>query len=280
MGFVISICNNKGGCSKTTTTCNLADALARKRRRVLVLDLDSQCNATSLLRPRTQPLRRSFYEYLEAQLAHLHDGNEPAPNIEECVYSSESGVRLIPNVEETSALEPDMITFAPASLRCLLPIRDYGASQYDYTLIDLPPNLGSFVLASLFASDFVIVPVWASSAFAIEGLNRAVKLIERVQEQDNQHLRFLKLLIAGSDKRKSVARQNIDQLRSMLPPERIFKTEIPFNEPFQAAERLGKTIFQHDGQSAGARSFRRLADELIAMLEPSRQQELLPTGDP
>jgi cellulose biosynthesis protein BcsQ len=278
MGFVLSVVNNKGGCGKTTTACNLAEALGRRGKQVLVVDLDNQCNSTTLLAPRGLGMRHTLYEILERRLRSLREGTEVDDNLEDYVYVSEaSGVRMVPNVEETSALEPDMIRLFPESAYCLRDLlREFAAKRFDYTVVDCPPNLGTFVLAALFSSDFVIVPVWAWSSFAIEGLNRALKLIESVKEKDNTDLRLLKLVITAVDKRMSVSRSNIQSLRATLPADKIFTTEIPFNKGFHAAEQKAQTIFQHDGTSSGARAYRKLAEELVDTLEPrARQQSLI-----
>lgn len=260
MGVIISVANNKGGCGKTTTTCNLADALGKRGKRVLVVDMDSQCNTTSKLIPKSVSIRKSLYDLL--------DPSENKTNISDVFCPTEyRNVYLVPNIGITGNLEPELILNAPDSffkLRNVL--RNYASEKYDFTIIDNPPNMGTFVLCSLYASDFVIVPIKAGSTDSVEGLLRATQLINDVQEKGNNDLRFLRILINNVDGRTAISKAVVDQVRNTFDKDQIFETTIPVNTTFEKAESAGKTVFQIDGTSAGARAFRNLAKELIAIL--------------
>ncbi len=261
MGFIISIANNKGGCGKTTTTCNLADALGKKKKKVLVVDMDSQCNATSKLIPKNTPIRNSLYDLLDPDQKETDIKSFFCPTEHQRVY-------LIPNISSTGNLEPDLIMNAPNSFFKLRDsLREFAVKNYDFTLIDNPPNMGTFVLCSLYASDFVVVPVKAGSTDSVEGLLKATQLINDVKDKGNSDLRFLRILINSIDRRTAISKAIVEQIHQTFTQDQVFKTEIPINTAFEKAEAINKTVFQTDGTSSGARAFRALAKELISILD-------------
>jgi len=260
MGHIISIVNNKGGCGKTTTTCNLADALGKQGKNVLVVDIDGQCNTIKKLISKDTNIDKSMFEILDPT------GEEI--NLSTFFYPTEcKNVYLLPNISETTNLEVDIIENAPESFfRLKKNLREFATDNYDYTLIDCPPNMGTFVLCAMYTSDSVIVPVRAGSADSIEGLLKATKLIEKIQAKGNNDLRFLRILINGRDNRTAISKAIVDKTRSIFDIDQVFETEIPLNTAFEKAEALNKTIFQADGTAVGARAFRSLAKELISIL--------------
>ena len=135
----------------------------------MVIDIDPQCNTTSVLLPKNTQVEKSLFDILEP-------GNEI--DLNESIYRTKiKNVSIIPNLSDTGNLEPDLIKLAPKSFFNLrTAIRKPLTKSYDVTIIDCPPNMGTFVLCALFASDFVIVPIKAGSAFSVEGLIKATKL--------------------------------------------------------------------------------------------------------
>jgi cellulose biosynthesis protein BcsQ len=256
MGIIISVMNNKGGVGKTTVTVNLAEALGRMGKRVLVVDNDSQCNTTTLLSSSLaiQERQGSLYDLLAT------DHREPKSSIS---LTTRKNLSIICNIQDTATLEPELIARTPDSLYLLQKkLRDYAITHYDYTLIDCPPNIGTFVLIALTASDFAIVPIIASSAFSIEGLVKAIYLVGDINRDYNPHLRFLKLLVNRMSKRTIVSQAIVSQLHRSFGVEKVFETTIPVNTALEKAELQHKTIFQFDQTSTSARAFRDLAKEL------------------
>ncbi len=256
MGYIISVTNNKGGCGKTTTTCNLADALSRQKKTVLVVDADSQCNTTKILLEKGIAVRNSLYELLDPKKEKI--------NIASCIYPTTcKNVLMIPNVDETASLEPELIKNTPQIFFRLRDILLKESEKFDFIMIDNPPNMGTFVLISLYASYFVIVPIKAGSAFSVDGLLKALNIISEVRKSGNADLRFLRLLINCLDKRTSISKTIINQIYQTFGPKDIFETTIPINTAFERSESTSQTVFQYDHGAPGARSFRMLAHEFI-----------------
>jgi len=258
-GKIIAVCNNKGGVGKTTLATNLSHAFSNLNKSVLVVDLDSQCNATSLL------LKQGFAK------TSLYDlFNDPGMPIESAIYATEyEQVKLLPNVEETSALELELLEMKglQQSFKILRErLRDYAVNKFDYVILDTPPNMGFFVISALHASDFVIVPVLAGSAYSVEGLSRAIALITNIQGTSNPDLKFLRLLVNAVDMRTSMSRVSLRILAESFGEESIFKTTIPVSAAFQQAEHFKKSVIRHAPKTAGARAYRELALEIEDIL--------------
>jgi chromosome partitioning protein len=262
VGSIVAVINNKGGVGKTTVTCNLAHALGLAGCRVLVVDLDSQCNSTQMLLPPGREPQHSLYEFF---------AKEELPSLDACLAGTAyEGVFCLPNVPETAALEPQLIMQAPASFQRLRrSLREQAKERFDVTLLDNPPNIGTFVLCALHAADFVLVPVKAGSAFSVEGLLKAVRLVDEVRRQGNQDLRRLRLLINQVDRRTSISKTIAAQLAAAFRPDQIFATSIPMNTLFERAEMARQTILAYAPHSSGSRAFQELARELLAILPPS-----------
>jgi len=258
MPFVVAVVNNKGGVGKSTVTANLshAYALANKGKRVLAVDLDSQCNLTELMTAQGT-IGPSLYELLD----------DSTIDIRSCIYPTPyDGVSAIPNIPETASLEPKLMNHADNGWHILRTrLREYALSNYDLTIMDCPPNLGLFVLQAMVAADFVLVPIECASRFAIKGLNGTIKTIESAQKNLNPDLRFLRLLINKVDRRTSISKAMIEQVRGWHG-DKVFKTVIPTNTAIQQAELHLKTIIRHSRFSPGAIQFKKLAVELTEIL--------------
>ena len=268
--MIITIGNNKGGVGKTSITCNLAVCLGRLKRKVLVVDMDSQCNATYILLGGEVPIRGyTVYDLLDPEAQH----NIRLVPERFIIETRHPNVHCLPNIEESSALDVPLGRKTPESFSLLRQRLNVLLSKtdYHYVLIDNPPSIGLWLTLSLTASHCVIVPVDAGSG-SLSGLRRVLGLIATVQESLNPDLRFLRLVMNRVDLRTTVSRYLIDQVRSEYPNSH-FRTLIPSNTPVQQAEYLHRTVIEHSPTSRAARAYRELAIELIELVESVQIEE-------
>lgn len=260
-GMIISVLTNKGGVGKTTTAITLGHALAREGKQVLVVDLDTQSNATTLL----------LKEEPTYGLKNLMDDSIRV-SVEDCIswVPYQKGLYCIGNTPDAVTLEPLLIGIgrdggAYDVLRDRL--REYATQNYDFTLIDCPPNHGIFVINALHTSDFAIVPTEAGSKSSVTGLQRAVQLIRGVSKDGNPDLRFLRLLVTKVDRRTAVSKVIVDQLQTHFGEEKMFQNLIPINTSIQRAELANQTVIKYDSKAGGARAYRALAKEFLSIVD-------------
>lgn len=257
MGRIIAFVNNKGGVGKTTSTINLGHALALKNNKVLVVDMDSQCNATGTFLDES-PSEATLYEFLEG---------EENLTAEQCIRPTGiDRIFVLPNIRECATLEtplgnrPDMGFLI---LRDLL--REHALANYDYTLIDCPPNLGLFAVQAIAAADAVIVPVEAGSRFALDGLEHTMSVIGSVQTHFNPALRHVRLLVGRLDKRTSIARITSLQIRRRFG-DQVFGVDIPLYTAVQQAELLRTSVLDYAPESKAYHAFMGLAAEVSRVM--------------
>lgn len=257
MGVVITVCNHKGGVGKTTTVVNLAHALAKMGKKVLVVDADPQANASQTLgkvAPVDQP-------YGVSDL--FTDKSKVFSNT--CVDTKISGVKMISATLQMFQLErviPE--TKRVLGLRSKL---DAGAREsFNFVLIDTPPNLGVFQLNALAASDWYIVPIQADSYHALTGLEYLMETAGFVREDANGDLKFLKTLITMYDARTSVAKTMLQEINKHFGKDRVFRTVINRNTLIAQSVIEGKSIFQKDSRAPGAKDHLELAQEMVEIL--------------
>jgi len=252
MGKIVALANQKGGVGKTTTAINLGASVAACERRVLLVDLDPQANATSGLG--VTEAEPSMYDVLIENMP-LKDIVRPTeiPTL----FLAPSSVDLVgAEVELRDAIGREYY---------LKRVIDPIAADYDYILIDSPPSLGLLTVNGLTAASSVLVPLQAEY-FALEGVSQLLATIERVRGAVNASLEIEGIVLTMYDERVNLARQVAEEVRNHFG-EKVYKTIIPRNIRLSEAPSFGKPIILYDIRSRGSEAYVSLAREFIQRAE-------------
>ena len=244
----IAVLNQKGGVGKTTSSINIAAGIAREGKTVLVIDLDPQANATSGLGIRVEPTSSSIYEVLVS--------NTPAT--EAIIETHIKGLYLLPAKTILAAAEQELVSVM--SRETVLK-NSMANLDLDYVLIDCPPSLGLLSINALTAVDSVLIPV-QTEFYALEGLGLLMQTIQRVQAGLNPNLKLLGIVMTMVDARNSLSAQVIAEVKKHFG-DYVFQTFIPRNVRLAEAPSFGKSVFEHDKWSKGARAYKALTKEII-----------------
>ena len=253
----IAITNQKGGVGKTTTAINLAAALARRKQRTLLIDLDPQSNS-SLAFFDIADLPTSMFEVLSEQRLDVREVIRPT-NLPQ--------LSLAPARLALAKLEAQLVGQfdAPFKLKdALLGIH----KDYDFIVIDTPPALGILTVNALVAASHLLIPVQASY-FAIEGTDDLVETYSRIRARPNPDLKLAGVLITLFDRRTNIAKDAVDQIRSVFGAA-LFKTRISRNVRLEESPAYRQTIFTFAPGSPGAIEYRKLAEEVITRVQADR----------
>ena len=249
MAKVFAVTNQKGGVGKTTTSINLAASLVKTKRRVLLVDIDPQGNATMGSGVAKNEITTSVYQVLL--------GLEP---VDRALRPTDGGYDLVPANSDLAGAEVELIGLDRRERRlrsALDPIQD----QYDYVLIDCPPSLNLLTVNALVASHAVLIPMQCEY-YALEGLSSLVATIQRVREALNPQLQIAGLLRTMYDPRNNLANEVSAQLLQHFG-DKLYRTIIPRNVRLAEAPSYGKPVITYDLESKGAQAYLALAGEIL-----------------
>ena len=250
MGRVIAIANQKGGVGKTTTAINLSSSLAEAGKKVLTIDMDPQGNTTSGVGVDKNTCKNTVYE-LVLDTCTINDA---------VMHTEIENLDLIPSNVNLAGAEIELISVNEKEYVLKNQI-DYVKDDYDFIIIDCPPSLSMLTINAMTTADTVLVPIQCEY-YALEGLSQLMYTIELVQERLNPHLHMEGVVFTMYDARTNLSLQVVENVKNNLDTT-IYKTIIPRNVRLAEAPSHGLPINLYDPKSAGAESYRLLAQEVI-----------------
>ena len=249
MGKVISVANQKGGVGKTTTTVNLSTILAKKGKKVLLIDTDPQGNATSGLGV-SKDVELSVYDILIGD-------TEFDETLQETAVKN---LKVCPSNISLAGAEVQLVSMMSREQRLKTKL-DKIKDQYDYILIDCPPSLGLVTLNAFTASDSVLIPVQCEY-FALEGLGQLLNTVNLVKKHLNKNLEIEGALLTMYDARTNLSNQVVKEVKKYFE-DKVYKTVIPRNVRLSEAPSYGMPITVYDPRSKGAKAYEKFAKELL-----------------
>ena len=250
MGKIIAITNQKGGVGKTTTAVNLAAALGALGKKVLLVDIDPQGNATSGYGINKRTVQGSSYDLLT--------GHRDFDGI--CIKTKYTNVSMVPAHINLAGAELELVQMDRREYR----LRDALVAQkqsFDFILLDCPPSLGLLTLNGLTACDPVLIPVQCEY-YALEGLSQLMSTVRQVKKLYNPNLELEGVLITMFDSRINITSLVVDEVKKFFP-QKVYSTAIPRNVRVSEAPSFGKPIKYYDSRSKGSEAYDALALEIL-----------------
>lgn len=257
---IISIANQKGGVGKTTTAINLGAALAIRGKKVLIIDLDPQGNASTGLGISKEARKKSVYDLLL--------GQDSATDLAR--PTDVENLSIVPATMDLSSADSELM----ATSRRVVHLRNalhHRPADYDFILIDCPPSLNLLTINAFVASDTVIVPLQAEF-FALEGLSQLLLTVRQVRESANADLRIEGIVLTMFDRRNNLCLQVEEDARSNLG-DLVFDTMVPRNVRLSEAPSYAMPVINYDPTSRGALAYKALASEVMARNEAKQVSE-------
>ena len=257
MGKIISVANQKGGVGKTTTTVNLATILARKGKKVLLIDADPQGNATSGL-GLDKDIEPSTYDILVNEV-----------ELEEAMQDTIiKNLKVCPANMNLAGAEVELVSMMSREQRLKEKV-DIIKEKFDYVFIDCPPSLGLITLNAFTASNSVLIPVQCEY-FALEGLGQLLNTINLVKKHLNKEIRIEGALLTMYDIRTNLSNQVVKEVKKYFE-NKVYKTVIPRNVRLSEAPSYGMPITEYDPRSKGAKSYIKFAKEFLKINEEEKK---------
>lgn len=257
LGKVISVANQKGGVGKTTTTVNLASILAKRGKKVLLIDADPQGNATSGLGV-DKEVEFSTYDVL------VND-TEIQDTIQDTIIKN---LKVCPSDINLAGAEVELVSMMSREQRLNEKLNEIK-EEFDYILIDCPPSLGLITLNAFTASNSVLIPVQCEY-FALEGLGQLLNTINLVKKHLNKNIQIEGALLTMYDIRTNLSNQVVKEVKKYFN-NKVYKTVIPRNVRLSEAPSYGMPIIEYDIKSKGAKSYIKFAKEFLKMNEESKK---------
>lgn len=257
LGKVISVANQKGGVGKTTTTVNLGTILAKKGKKVLLIDADPQGNATSGLGVEKE-VEFSTYDVLVNETL-MKD------TIQDTIIKN---LKVCPSNINLAGAEVELVSMMSREQRLKEKLEEIK-DKFDYVLIDCPPSLGLITLNSFTASDSVLIPVQCEY-YALEGLGQLLNTINLVKKHLNKEIQIEGALLTMYDMRTNLSNQVVKEVKKYFD-NKVYKTVIPRNVRLSEAPSYGMPITEYDPRSKGAKSYIKFAKEFLKINEEEKK---------